>query len=65
MIGKPSRPCLGFLLKLRKALSSPAISPPHTECFDIFSPLPGDSDVTTQVDRLVPMRGKSRQDRYG
>jgi hypothetical protein len=27
-------------------------SPLGTECFDIFSPLPGDSEVTSQVDRL-------------
>lgn len=32
--------------------SSPAISPPRIECFDIFSPLPGDSDVISQVERL-------------
>lgn len=30
---------------------SPATSPPRTACFDIFSPLPGDSDVISQLDR--------------
>lgn len=32
--------------------NSPATSPPRTVCFDIRSPLPGDSDVTSQVDLL-------------
>ena len=32
--------------------NSPTTSPAFTECFDIFSPPPGDSDVTTQVERL-------------
>src|ERR1700691_3870685 len=35
-----------------KCSSSPATSPPRTTCFDIFSPPPGDSDVTSHVDRL-------------
>src|SRR4029077_4919698 len=30
----------------------PATSPLRTVCFDIFSPPPGDNDVTSQVDRL-------------
>ena len=40
-----------FLLSSEKRASSAAISPPDTLCFDIF-PRPGDSDVTSQVDRL-------------
>ena len=32
--------------------SSPATSPAFTECFDILSPPPGDSDVTSQIERL-------------
>jgi hypothetical protein len=28
------------------------MSPPRTVCFDIFSALPGDSEMTSQVDRL-------------
>ena len=35
-----------------KRASSAAISPEGTECFDIFSPEPGDSDVINQMDRL-------------
>src|SRR5580704_8428043 len=35
-----------------KRSSNPATSPPRTTCFDIFSPPPGDSDVTSHVDRL-------------
>src|ERR1700720_4765382 len=31
---------------------SPAKSPPGTECFDIFSPPPGDSEVISQLERL-------------
>jgi hypothetical protein len=27
-------------------------SPPRTECFDIFSPPPGDSEVISQLERL-------------
>jgi hypothetical protein len=30
---------------------SPDTSPPWTECLDIFSPLPGDSEVINQVER--------------
>jgi hypothetical protein len=41
-----------FSRSCAKRSSSPAISPPRTECFDIFSPPPGDSDVISQVDRL-------------
>jgi hypothetical protein len=32
--------------------SKPATSPARIECFDIFSPAPGDKDVISQVDRL-------------
>ena len=28
------------------------MSPARTECFDIFSPEPGDSDVIGQIERL-------------
>jgi hypothetical protein len=28
------------------------MSPAGTECFDIFSPLPGDNDVINQFERL-------------
>src|SRR5215469_4748243 len=35
-----------------KRAKSPAISPAVTLCFDIFSPLPGESDVISQVFRL-------------
>ena len=41
-----------FLLSSEKRASSAAISPADTLCLDIFSPRPGDSDVTSQVDRL-------------
>jgi hypothetical protein len=32
--------------------SSAATSPARTECFDIFCPKPGDSDVISQIERL-------------
>jgi hypothetical protein len=51
----PVRP-FAFSLSCAKSFSSPAASPPRTVCFDIFSPLPGESDVITQLDRLSPMR---------
>jgi hypothetical protein len=41
-----------FSLSCPKRSISPATSPPRTECFDNFSPPPGDSDVINQVDRL-------------
>jgi hypothetical protein len=41
-----------FLLSSEKRASSVAISPAGTLCLDIFSPRPGASDVTSQVDRL-------------
>jgi hypothetical protein len=34
-----------FSRSCTKRSSSLATSPPRTECFDIFSPLPGESDV--------------------
>ena len=53
MIGKlgPIR-ARAFSWSCTKRFSRPATSPPRTECFDIFSPPPGDSDVIIQVDRL-------------
>src|SRR4051795_9040239 len=52
MIGKllPVRAC-AFACSLVKWLKSPATSPLGTECFDIFSPLPGDTEVITQLER--------------
>jgi hypothetical protein len=41
-----------FSRRFRNRSSRPEMSPPHTECFDIFSPPPGESDVINQVDRL-------------
>jgi hypothetical protein len=42
--------------------SRAATSPARTECFDIFSPEPGDTDVTSQIERLsskeMKMAGK-------
>src|SRR5215207_2558070 len=52
------RPDACFLLELGQARSwdkrarRAAMSPLRTECFDIFSPLPGAREVMTQVDRL-------------
>ena len=53
MIGK-RRPVLAraFSWICAKRSSSPATSPPRSECFDILSPPPGDSDVISQIDRL-------------
>ena len=47
-------PVRASALRLSSANSfiSPATSPAVTLCLDIFSPLPGDSDVTSQVERL-------------
>jgi hypothetical protein len=41
-------------LRLSSANSakSSAVSPAATLCLDIFSPLPGDNDVTSQFERL-------------
>src|SRR5271166_1319239 len=47
-----SGPRARFSPELQKRPSSAAISPADTLCFDIFSPPPGESDVTSQVDRL-------------
>jgi hypothetical protein len=44
-----TRPQPRLLLKLCEA---PAKSPPGTECFDIFCPPPGDSEVISQLERL-------------
>src|SRR5271168_1758646 len=41
-----------FRLSSEKRASSAATSPARTECFDIFSPEPGDSDVISQMERL-------------
>ena len=44
------RPCSANSVK------SAAVSPAVTLCLDIFSPLPGDNDVTSQVLRLIKLR---------
>jgi hypothetical protein len=41
-----------FSLRYENLVSSPAKSLPRTTCFDIFSPLPGGSEVISQFDRL-------------
>src|SRR5208337_5596583 len=41
-----------FRFSSEKRASSAATSPALTECFDIFSAEPGDSDVTSQMERL-------------
>src|SRR5580693_4721659 len=41
-----------FRLSSEKRASSAATSPARTECFDIFSPPPGVSDVINQTERL-------------
>src|SRR5215213_11958841 len=41
-----------FSLSWDKRARRAAMLPLGTECFDIFSPLPGASDVMTQVERL-------------
>src|SRR3954452_10902580 len=53
MIGK-TRPVRvrAFSLSWAKRARRAAMSPLRTECFDIFSPPPGESEVTTQVERL-------------
>ena len=53
MIGKTFPVCAAALLRSSaKRHNSPATSPPATPRFDIFSPLPGESDVISQVLRL-------------
>ena len=47
-----SGPLRRLPLELRKRASSAATSPARTECFDIFSPEAGDSDVMSQMERL-------------
>src|SRR5271165_3627406 len=53
MIGKswPVR-ARAFCFNDEKRSCSPATLPARTECFDIFSPPPGESEVTSQVERL-------------
>jgi hypothetical protein len=41
-----------FCFISEKRASSAAMSPADTECFDIFSPPPGDNDVISQTERL-------------
>ena len=41
-----------FRFRSEKRASSAEMSPARTECFDIFSPEPGDSDVIGQIERL-------------
>ena len=41
-----------FCLRSEKRVNNATMSPAGTACFDIFSPLPGDSDVINQVERL-------------
>jgi hypothetical protein len=41
-----------FVRSSERRASNAAISLAFTLCFDIFSPRPGDSEVTSQVDRL-------------
>ena len=48
---RPVRP-RAFSLSWANRTSKPATSPARIECFDIFSPAPGDKDVISQVDRL-------------
>src|SRR5271157_646892 len=53
MIGKdfPVR-ANAFFCNSENRASSAATSPARKECFDIFSPEPGDSDVMSQIERL-------------
>jgi len=59
IIGKlcPVRAC-AFTWSWPKRASSPAISPAHTACFDIFSLPPGNSEVINQVDLLSSIEMK-------
>ena len=51
--GKASpRPRLRLPLQVGKSRQERRDVPPGTECLDILSPPPGNSDVTSQVDRL-------------
>src|SRR5580693_6891134 len=47
-----------FCFRTENRVSSAPISPAGTLCFDIFSPLPGNSEVITQVDRLSSIETK-------
>ena len=47
-----ARPGPRLLLDLREALQQPGDIAARSECFDILSPPPGDSDVISQIDRL-------------
>ena len=47
-----SGPLRRLPLELRKARQQPRDVPGSQECFDIFSPQPGDSDVISQMERL-------------
>ena len=49
-------------LQLRKLRQQRPRSPAATPCFDIFSPLPGDSEVINQVERLSSNETKIAQD---
>src|ERR1700692_3168217 len=42
-----------FCFNSENRASNPATSPARTECFDIFSPEPGDTDVMNQIERLI------------
>src|ERR1700730_3311709 len=47
-----------FCLRAEKRVRSAQIFPAGPLCFDIFSPLPGDSEVITQLERLSSMETK-------
>ena len=47
-----SGPLDAFRFNSEKRAISAATSPARTECFDIFSPKPGESDVISQMERL-------------
>ena len=51
--GRPVR-AWHFACSWENLAKRPATSPPRTWCLDIFSPLPGDNDVTSHVVRLSP-----------
>jgi hypothetical protein len=54
MIGKdfPVR-ANAFCFISEKRVSSAVMSPAGAECFDIFSPQPGDSDIISQMERVI------------
>ena len=47
-----ARSLTGPLCEPQNSINSPEMSPPGTECFDIFPPPPGEREVTSQVERL-------------